>query len=145
MTRRATRQRQLGFTLIEAIVALVLVASTGMALFGWINSNIITLNRVQEANAQSAATASVLDYMHAINPMVKPVGETDLGAYRIEWKATPSTEPRDGAGYPYGVSQFQLALYDTRIQIFQVDGKPWFEFTLQQVGYQKVRNLKGEI
>ena len=142
MKRARPSRRQRGFTLIEAIVALVLMASTGMALFGWINSNIITLNRVQEANAQSAAIASVLDYMNAINPMLKPVGQTDLGAYRIQWQATASTEPRDGAGYPYGLSQFQLALYDTRIQIYQANGQPWFDFTLQQVGYKKVRNMK---
>lgn len=140
MTPITTHQR--GFTLIEAIVAMVLVATTGIALFGWINSNIITLNRVQEANAQSAATASVLDYMNAINPMLKPDGETNLGAYRIQWRATPSTEPRDGAGYPYGISQFQLALYDTRVQIFRANGQPWFDINLQQVGYKKVRSMK---
>ena len=142
MTCSSARLRQQGFTLIEAIVALVLVASTGMALFGWINTNIITLSRVQEANAQSAATASVLEYMSAVNPMLKPEGETEFGAYRLQWKASPSTEPRDGAGYPYGLSQFQLALYETRVQIYRENGQPWFDFTLQQVGYKRVRNSK---
>ena len=35
-----TVNTQRGFTLIEAIVAMVLIASTGMALFSWINSNL---------------------------------------------------------------------------------------------------------
>ena len=133
---------QLGFTLIEAIVALVLIASTGMALFGWINSKLITLNRVQEANAQSAATASALDYMSTVNPMLSPQGEATLGAYRLSWRASTSTDPRDGAGYPYGISQYQLALFDTEINIQKADGQPWFGFTLQQVGYQQVRFQK---
>ena len=121
---------------------MVLIASTGMALFGWINSNIITLNRVQNANAESAATTNALDFMSTVNPMLTPVGEAALGAYRIRWQATASTEPRDGAGYPFGVSQFQLALYDTRVRIDRPEQQLWLEFTLQQVGYKVVRNLK---
>ena len=133
---------QRGFTLIEAIVAMVLIASTGMALFSWINSNIITLNRVQQANAESAATTSALDYMSVVNPMDKPEGQAVLGPYRLRWKSTASTEPRDGAGYPYGISQFQLALYSTQVQIYKADGQVWFNFELQQTGYKKVRSLK---
>lgn len=133
---------QRGFTLIEAIVAMVLIATTGMALFSWINSNLITLNRVQLANAESAATSNALDYMSVINPMVKPEGQADLGAYRLSWKAIASTDPRDGAGYPYGISQYQLTLYNTRVYITRSDGQAWFDFEIQQVGYKKARSLK---
>lgn len=141
-TRPRSRTQQ-GFTLIEAIVAMVLIATTGMALFSWINSNLITLNRVQEANAESAATSNVVDYMNTVNPMLTPQGEAGLGAYRMSWKANTSTDPRDGAGYPYGISQYQLALYDTQIRVQKADGQPWFDFTLQQVGYKQVRGLTG--
>lgn len=136
-------RRQRGFTLIEAIVSLVLIATTGMALFSWINSNIITLSRVQEANAESAATAGVLDYMSTINPMLRPSGNANLGAYSITWKANASSDTRDGAGYPYGISQYQLALYETQINVQKADGQPWFGFKLQQVGYKKVRYPNG--
>ncbi len=137
------RRQQHGFTLIEAIVAMVLIATTGMAMFSWINSNLITLNRVQETNAESAATANVLDYMNTINPMLQPEGEADLGAYRLSWKSAPSVEPRDGAGYPYGISQFQLGLYDTQVSLYKPDRQAWFGFVLQQVGFKSVRDLKA--
>lgn len=140
---RNGRPRQRGFTLIEAIVALVLIATTGMALFGWVNSNIITLSRVQEANAVGAATANVVDYMNTVNPMATPSGEVGLGEYRLSWQATPIVESRDGAGFPYGVSAFQLALYQTQVKVQRRDGLPWFDFTLQQVGYKKVRGDAG--
>lgn len=132
-------RRQHGFTLIEAIVALVLIGTTGMALFSWINTNIITLNRIQESNLESAATVNVLEYMNNVNPMIQPQGSADLGAYRITWTATASTAPQDGAGYPFGISLYQLALFQTRVTVKKPDGKFWFEFMLQQVGYQKVR------
>ena len=140
-TRPRSRTQQ-GFTLIEAIVAMVLIATTGMALFSWINSNLITLNRVQEANAESAATSNVVDYMNTVNPMLTPQGEAGLGAYRMSWKATASIDPRDGAGYPYGTSLYQLALYQPQVQVQKADGQAWFEFKLQQVGYKKVRVLE---
>jgi len=137
--RRAHKQH--GFTLIETIVALVLIATTGMALFSWINSNIMALSRVQEVNAEDAATQNALEYMADINPMVSPEGDADLGALRLSWQASATIDPRDGAGYPFGISSYQLALYQTKVSVQKPDGKFWFAFSLRQVGYKKVRQL----
>lgn len=137
--------RQLGFTLIEAIVALVLIATTGIALFSWINSNIISLSRVQEINAENMATINSVEYMKNINPMTSPEGQANLGSSRLSWKAEAITDPRDGAGYPYGVSLYQLGLYQTKINVQKLDGQFWFTFTLQQVGYKKVRKSMAEL
>jgi general secretion pathway protein I len=133
-----------GFTLIEALVAMVLVATTGMALFSWLNSNIITLNRVQESNRENAATLNAMEYMYNINPMQTPQGQANLGAYSITWRAEPSTEPREGAGYPQGPSRYQFAMFDTLVELKTPSGEPWFSFALKQVGYKKVRLLTGE-
>ncbi len=135
------RRTQRGFTLMEAIVSLVLIATTGMALFSWVNSNIITLNRVQESNAENAATLNAVEYMHGINPMNSPQGQASLGAYRLSWNAEAITEPLDGASYPVGVSLYQVAMYQTKISVQKSDGQFWFAFTLQQVGYKKVRDI----
>jgi general secretion pathway protein I len=135
------KSKQNGFTIIEAIVAMVLIATSGMALFSWINSNIITLNRIQEVNAVNAATANALEYVTTINPMANPQGKADLGAYLLEWDATASTETRDGADYPYSISLFQLNLYQTKVTLKKPGGQVWFTFDVQQVGYKKVREL----
>lgn len=134
-------RKQLGFTLIEAIVALVLIGTTGMALFGWINTNIITLNRVQEINAENTATINAMEYMNNINPMISPEGQTDLGSCRLSWKAEATTEPRDGASYSSGTGLYQLGMYQTKITVQKPEGQFWFAFTLQQVGYKKARGL----
>lgn len=137
------KNSQLGFSLIEAIVALVLIGSVGMALFSWINTSIIALNRVQEINAQSEATRNIIEYMNAVNPMMMPEGKVDFGSYRITWQAEISADAKDGANYPRGVGYYQLAMYRTDIKTIKASGEPWFDLALQQVGYKKVRESKA--
>jgi len=73
--------RQSGFTLLEAVVSMVLISGAGFALFGWINSNIIALNRIQETNTRSAATQNVVEKdlkkQRATLPSNKHVGRND--------------------------------------------------------------------
>lgn len=127
--------RQRGFSLLEAVVAMVLISGAGYALFGWINSNIMTLNSIREANARAEATQNILEYMNAVNPMLKPSGNASLGQYKIRWEATPVTLVQDGNGL------YQLALYDTQIKAENGQSNPWFDFRLRQVGFKKVREL----
>lgn len=135
------RNGQKGFTLIEAIVALVLLSTTGMALFSWINANMITLVRIQEINAENEATVNAVEYMNSINPMATPEGTTPVGSYQLRWKAQETTPPRDGAGYPYGTSLYQIAMYETQVTLEKPDGRPWVNFTIGQVGFKKVRDF----
>lgn len=129
-----------GFSLLEALVALVILASAGWALFDWINASIVALGRVEEANARSAASANALEFMQSVNPMLRPEGEMDLGDFRIAWRASAITNPIDGSDYPRGRSAFQLALYDTVVRAnLRGDDKPWFELRLKQVGYKRAR------
>lgn len=128
-------RRQRGFSLLEAVVAMVLISGAGYALFGWINSNIMALNHIQESNARSEATKNILEYMSTVNPMLNPAGEVSLGHYKIKWASKPATLLEDGN------SLYRLALYDTTVLAANAEAQPWFEFNLRQVGYKKVREL----
>lgn len=137
---RLSRSRSRGFSLLEALVALVILASAGWALFDWINASVVALGRVEEANARSAASTNAVEFMQSVNPMLRPEGEMDLGDYRVQWRASAITTPIDGSDYPRGRSAFQLALYDTVVRAYRrTDDKPWFEVRLKQVGYKRVR------
>lgn len=139
--KSAPQTRQAGFTLLEAIVALVLISSAGLALFSWINGDIMALTRIHDANARAEATVNILEYMDRINPMFTPEGDIPLGAYSIRWRSQPITNVIDGANYPQGVSLYQMALYSTAISVRTGGGQDWFDLNLQQVGYKKVRTL----
>lgn len=132
--------RQGGFTLLEAIVAMVLIASTGLALFGWINGSVASLRRVQDANARSEAATNILEYMERVNPMLRPEGRAVLGTYSIQWRSQPVTKISDGVNYPSGISLYQLALYATTVSVTSDGNRAWFELQLRQVGYKQVRS-----
>ena len=138
--RRAGRQR--GFSLLEAIVAMVLISSMGGALFAWINTELQALERTQDANTRAEAMVNAVEFMEAVNPMITPQGKAPLAGMELSWEAKASTPVRDGVSYPQGISLYQLALYDTQVRVAHPDGSPWFEFTLQQVGYKRVRDNK---
>ena len=130
---------QAGFTLLEAIVAMVLIGSAGLALFSWINVSIMALSRIHDVNARSEATANIIEYMDRVNPMLTPEGNVPLGAYSIRWRSKATSNVTEGVGYPRGPSLYQLALYDTTVSVMTGGDKGWFELQLQQVGYKQVR------
>lgn len=131
--------RQSGFSLLEAVVAMVLISGAGAALFAWINTELSSVSRLQASNARSEAMVNVLELMDTVNPMLTPDGTFSFAAYRLTWKAAPVTPLQDGSSYPRGISLYQLALYDTLVRVINPDGTQWFEFTLRQVGYKRVR------
>lgn len=135
-----SRNRQAGFTLLEAIVALVLIGSAGLALFSWINGNIMALTRIHDVNARSEATVNVLEYMDRVNPMLAPEGEAPLGAYSITWRSQATSSITEGVNYPRGQSFYQMALYSTSVSVKKAADQAWFELKLQQVGYKRVRS-----
>lgn len=129
-----------GFTLLEAMTAMVIVSTAGMALFAWVNSNIESFARVQEHTRRFDAMAVALNFMEGVNPMEKPKDAFILGGYKIEWNAKLIEPIKQGAGYPGGISPFVLGLYNTRVFVFvgEQDGyKNIASFDLRQVGFEK--------
>jgi general secretion pathway protein I len=127
---------QRGFTLLEAIVALVLITTTGMALLSWINTNLVTLRHVQQAQQRHEAIRNALAFMDTINPLEKPQGEETVGIYTFRWEAQAVELPKDGKGL------YQIGLYDTEIEV-SLDDELLALFTLRQVGFKQVREPRA--
>lgn len=127
-----------GFSLLEAIVALVLVAMVGMALFAWINTNLNNLYRIQQIQKRHEAVRNAIEFMETVNPMLRPKGDMTVGLYRFKWQAEPLTEPMDNASGIKGQGLYQVVLYKTSVDIF-IQTDYIFNVKLQQVGYKQVR------
>jgi general secretion pathway protein I len=131
-----------GFTLLEAMTAMALVATTGMALFAWINTSLEGMTRIAAHEKQQHALATAMEYIQCINPMDQPEGTTVLGSWTIAWQATLVEPVKRGAGYPGGTSPFRLGLYVMQVSIFKdqtvTNTDPVAQFALRQVGFQKI-------
>jgi general secretion pathway protein I len=130
---------QKGFTLLEAIVALVLVATTGVALLDWINTNLFSLQRVEASQQRVEAIRNALAFMETVNPFTDQYGEETIGIYKISWNAMPVKSPRDGMNTGGYISLFRVGLYDTNVEVYS-ENTLLARFTLRQVGFKQVRS-----
>jgi general secretion pathway protein I len=131
--------RQRGFSLLEAIVALTLMSSVGLALFAWANTSRLTLLRVQDASERQEATLNAVEFMKLVNPMLEPKGSTPLGRVRLNWTSEPVTPPTEGLGFPSGASLYAVAVYRVTVTLDRDDLKEWHRFDFKQVGYKRIR------
>ncbi len=127
-----------GFTLLEAIVALVLLAGTGMALFAWLNTNLLSLQRVEASRQRDAVMRGALEYATTLNPMLQPTGERQLGAYTLNWRSEPIFPPRDGVGRVGTQGYYRVGFYRVELEIRQ-DEELVARFEIKQPGYEQVR------
>ena len=137
------RLRAGGFSLLEALVAMVILASSGWALLDWVNASIGSLRRVEDANARSEMSRNILEYMEGVNPSLRPQGQVDLGAAKVQWTARPIAGPTDNIDYPRGQGLYEMALYRTTVKAYRGQ-ELWLELELKQVGYRRVRQLLAQ-
>lgn len=138
-----SRHRQVGFTLLEAIVALVIFSMGSLALYSWLGVNIKTLLRVQERREVAALTTSALDALRRVNPMESPRGRREIGQLVMEWDAQP-VEPARSAVTQVGLPTiFQVGLYSLDVRL-SVDGEEVQRFQVRQLGYEQTGALEEE-
>ena len=126
-----------GFSLLEAIVALVIFASAASALYAWIAVTLNGLNRVEAARQADEATAVGLAWLETINPMEQPRGEVEIGHYRLGWQADLVVPSVDGVSPRGGLSLYELGLFEVQVQI-EGNTEP-VEFSVRQAGWRQVR------
>jgi len=129
--------RQSGFTLMEAIIAMVIMATAGVALLAWMSNTLSSLNRIEAARDRDEATMAALEYLSSINPSQRPEGEMDLGRYELQWTAETLEPYREGMGPRGGSSLFQVALY--RLEVSVSDGDREYHFSVRQAGWDQFR------
>lgn len=130
--------RNQGFTLLEAIVALVLIATTGMALLDWVNNNLMNLNRMQAMQQRNEAIRGALVFMDSVNPLEHPEGSQAIGIYTFTWQSQLIEPTKDGVSFTGDVGFYQLGLYDVQLTI-SIDNQIITQFNVRQVGYKQVR------
>lgn len=131
------RRAQAGFTLLEAIVALVVFTMGALALYGWLSTNIITLDRIRARQQLELTMHSTLDLIRRTNPMDTPVGERQVGDLKVSWISAllePAKPNVVQSGRP-GI--FVVGLYEVSVRVSR-NGQLLQTFQVRQVGWKQV-------
>jgi general secretion pathway protein I len=137
-------KRVLGFTLLEAIVALVILTTAGFALFSWINASFDALNRIETNNARAAAEINALEYLKTVNPYDRPEGEEMLGDVAMRWRARAVTDIKPNITDAQTPGVFVVALYDVAVTLESQPKLPRYTFNVRQMGYKRVAGDEDE-
>lgn len=132
--RRSAR----GFTLLEAIVALAILAAGAMALFSALNGALRAQARVEANLRMATATENALALLEGVNPMQEPRGERQAGGHRVRWGAAVVAGPTDALTDYFQPGLYQVALYDLEVEIWSEEGLER-RFVLRRAGWQQVR------
>jgi general secretion pathway protein I len=135
---RPDRGRARGFTLLEAIVALAILAAAGMALFAAMSQSLQMVQRAQQARDADAALRNALAWSEEINPMQTPSGEQALGDWTLGWTSEPVEPPRDGATGFLQPGLYQVGLYRLHLELWR-DGALQRDVVFHRAGYRQVR------
>lgn len=121
-TRCPAPRGQKGFSLLEAIVALVILAGTCMALFAWINTSLTQLRRAELYSEAAPVIASATQYLKTVDLDQRPSGTFSSGSISVDWEASP-LEHDVTRSAAYGNSNFLLSLYNVNLAVRSTTGK----------------------
>jgi general secretion pathway protein I len=136
----ATGNRQQGFTLLEAVVALALIAAAALPLYAFFSRSLDGLYRAAEANRESQASLTAIAFLSGLNPMERPDGEDVLGPLRLRWKSRELVPAMDSIGYPRGMGLYQVALYEVTGEIME-QGRVRSTVSIRLIGHRRARQL----
>lgn len=129
---------QSGFSLLEAIVALSILAMAAMALYGWLNSNLLLLKRVDDVYQSVEAVESALEWISILDPYEQPSGEQEIAGTLVSWRFVPvgtSLPARDMHG---NLSVNDAQLFRAEV-IIRRGEKQLARFDMTQLGLQAKR------
>lgn len=135
---RHRRAAQGGFTLLEAIVAMVIMATALLALYSWLSTSTMALNRAQAQARAIEDARTALALVGDVNPMLEPDGERVAEPLAVRWRSRPLTGRRPGLSRIGLPTQFDFILYEMDVEVLR-DGRLVRRFDLRRAGWEVAR------
>ena len=128
-----------GFALLEAIVAIAVLAATLVPIFGLVSASLNNAFRLSQAELRAELEMSALEVIYSVNPMIQPKGQIALPPYRVEWTANRATPDVDSVNFPRNIGLYVVALFNTDVIVRDGTGSVLTQFSLVQIGYKRTR------
>ena len=136
MTRLAHRAS--GFTLLEAIVALVIMAAVIIPLLSFVSATAQALITAAETNERSFAQQAAVAMLESVNPVVEPSGQLLLDQYvTVSWISETTIPQMSDISLGSPLSGFNFGFYKMTVTLARPDRDPWFSFEMRKAGYRQ--------
>ncbi len=133
-----------GFTLLEAVVAIAIFSMAATAVYAWVNTNLMALEKVNNVYQRSSAIDSAVAFISTVDIVSRPEGSAELADMRIEWQGVPTQYAADVLD-PQNAPTINLAqLYSVTVTIY-LSGMITYQFQTNVLGLKKIRNLEDLI
>ncbi len=109
---RCAVTRRRGFGLLEAIVALALLAGAGLALLSWIQQSLQSATRMRIAAQEARLLLTAQAVVELLNPAEQPEGSWRSNGLTLAWQSQPVEQPRRNTTFLEGIpGPWQVGLY----------------------------------
>lgn len=140
-----TARHRPGFSLIEALVALLIAALVLGAIFELQIQMIRGQQRAVDAMDQVRAQENAIALIRSVNPMAEPAGQIELPeGDRILWTSAPKTSPMRNAGFPSGDGQFEVQMFTLTVEVQRTTGRSPRPLVFDRVGWRRLDVPGGE-
>ena len=139
------KSKQKGFSLIEAVVAMVILASSGIAIASWFSLNMQNILRLEERQKSYIVLDNLYEYFSSIRLKGEVRDQTlKFDGHDVAWSARLIEPIQVGRGISGSVSNFDLGLYEIRFSV-SFEGVELGEYQTRRVGFDRVRGFLDAI
>ena len=131
-------REQRGFSLLEAVVALAILAAAGKALFAAMGQSMQMVGRAEDSRTADAAMRNTLAWVEQLNPTESPTGDISFPPYTASWVSSLVEPARPSATGYLQPGLHEVGLYRLDF-VLRRDGAIVREFALRKIGYRQVR------
>jgi general secretion pathway protein I len=135
--------RSRGFTLLEAIVALAIFSMVAIGIYSWINTNLITLNRLAEVAATEQVLNSSVERLKLVDMSKETSGRFNVNGYWVEWNAALLEPWKNGVTATGAIGLYDLGLFNIKLT-FTKDDRLVGGYEYRHTAYKQVREFKLE-
>ncbi len=134
-----TLKQSRGFTLLESIVALVILSTSCVAIYSWLSTSLDGLRRVDDTVTIKLITDDLGAYFRTVTIENETEETLTLNGYQVDWMAR-LVEPKQLGRHPMGTSSnFILGLYQIDA-IVSKDNREVGQFKTRTVSFKSRSN-----
>ena len=136
--KNIAKKTNAGFTLLEALVALAILATSGTALLVFYSNAINGLIRATEIQETLLLAENLQPLFNTLTLQEETEQQMEFNGYQVHWHAKPVEPKQQGRNSNGAMSRFIMGLYDIEVTINK-DDREIDRYTTRNVSWQLIQ------